>query len=276
MKNLLLISNISASNDQLIEYAAQFCKYYKLKLHILHIASNTRPVLVSSSYAFMNNNFEDIELKKGKMLIQDMSKVVTHMLGNEYVQLSIHHGNVKVVLESFINDNFIDLIMVGTADLEKKTDYTDHKQLLMNVISTPLFVVPENHLFVAINELDFLTTHTENDKHNLLKVIGMFPDSGLTLTHLEMKDSDELVKSKSRKWVEYVESKAGKNISYECIKSDVRKFVESENFSIIKRFDAFVFTTQKRNFWSRLMDPSTTLGFLSGLELPSIIFKIGD
>lgn len=276
MKNLLLIANISASNDQLIEYAAHFCKHYQLKLHILHVSSSTPPVLISSSYAFMNKNFKDIELEQGKKFTQRMSKVVAPILDNEYVQVSIHQGNEKVILESFITDNFIDLIMVGTADLEKKTEYTDHKQLLMNVISTPLFVVPENHLFVALNELDFLTTHTENDKHNLLKVIGMFPDSGLTLTHLEMKEDNELVKSKSRKWIEYVKAKAGKSITYECIKGDVRKFIESENFSLIKRFDAFVFTTQKRNFWSRLMDPSTTLGFLFGLELPSIIFKIGD
>ena len=276
MKNLLLIANISASNEQLMEYAAHFCKHYNFKLHILHISSNTTPALVSSSYAFMSRNVMNLKLEQGKKLTQLMSKLVASILDKEFVQLSIHQGNEEAVLESFINDNYIDLIMLGTADLEKEMKFTDHKNLLINVINTPLYVVPENHLFTPLKVLDFLTTHTESDRHNLLKVIKMFPASDMTLTHLEMKDSDELVKSKSRKWIEYVEYKARKNISYECIKSDVRKFVESENFSIIKRFDAFVFTTQKRNFWTRLMDPSTTLGFLSGLELPSIIFKIGD
>lgn len=276
MKNLLLIANISAANEQLIEYAAQFCKHYNFKLHILHVSSNTTPALVSSSYAFMSRNVMNLELEQGKKLTQHMSKLVAPILDKEFVQLSIHQGNEEAVLESFINDNYIDLIMLGTADLEKEMEFTDHKNLLMNVINTPLYVVPENHLFTSLKVLDFLTTHTESDRHNLLKVIKMFPDSDVTLTHLEMKDSDELVQSKSRKWIEYVKVKAGKKITYECIKSDVRKFIELENFSLVKRFDAFVFTTQKRKFWSRLFDPSTTLGYLTGLELPSIIFKKED
>jgi nucleotide-binding universal stress UspA family protein len=275
MKNLLVLANISSDNDQLIEYAAAFCKQYRFKLHLLYVSSNRDPVLVSSAFTFINQEFLQSEIEQGKKLTHKLSTLVAPILDKEFVQMSVHQGNQEQVLKSFVNDKFIDIIMLGTSDLEKESEFVNHKNILMNVIDTPLFVVPENHLFSELSRFNFLTTHTVDNKQNLVRVFDMFPETEMTLTHFRgHSEGDEKALTKSQKWFDYVSAKTGKTMKYESLEMDIRKYMESENYGVTQRFDAFVFTSRKRNFWSRLIDPSTTLGILAGLELPSLIFKV--
>ncbi len=275
MKNLLLISNISSQNEALIKYAAKFCKHYGSKLHVLHIADTSSAVLVSSPKYYKAFDIE-YKVDKPRKAIQEIYKATDGILDREFFDVKIIAGNQSRILDNFINENFIDFIILGNSDLDVESDLKEHKNLLLNLINTPLMIVPEFHTFQPISKFNFLTTKTQNDLNHIVKLIGYFPKSKIRLTHLVTAEDHEIQNQKSDKWLEYVKDKAGKIIQYESIIEDLNSYVKQENYSVIKRHDAIVFTTNKRNFWTRLFDPSTTLGFLTSLEIPAVIFKIKE
>jgi len=273
MKNLLLISNISADNEQLIEYAAKFCRHYECKLHIFHMAENSSPVLVSSPRYYEEFDIEyeaNSSLKISKKIVDITSKI----LDREFIQVKVEVGNKNKILTNFINENFIDMVVIGSVDFNGKSDFKEHKNFLMNVINTPLLVVPENQLFEPLLQFNFLTKHTTADLNHIIKLIEIFPQTEIKLTHLISSTEEAIDKMKSEKWVKYVKEKAGETISYQSLKNDIKEYIKDENYSIVNHFHAFVFTSHKRNFWSRLLDPSTTLGFLTSLEIPAVVFKV--
>lgn len=273
MKNLLLISNISADNEQLIEYAAKFCRHYECKLHIFHMAENSSPVLVSSPRYYEEFDIE-YEANNSLKISNKIVDITSKILDREFIQVKVEVGNKNKILTSFINENFIDIIVIGSEDFSGKSDFKEYKNFLMNVINTPLLVVPENQFFEPLLQFNFLTTHTKNDLKHIVKLIEIFPKSKIKLTHFVSSTEEAIDKKKSEKWVNYVKEKVGEIISYQSIECDIKEYIMNENYSIVNHFHAFVFTSHKRNLWSRLLDPSTTLGFLTSLEIPAIVFKI--
>lgn len=273
MKHLLLISNISINNKPLLEYASAFCEHYNCKLHVLHFSKNNEPVLVSSQYYYNQNNiqFSKDQLEKES---NQLSAAVSQVLKKDLVELFIVKGNKEKILKSFIHDNFIDLILIANKDLENKREEVDYKNLLINIIDTPMLVVPEFEAFKPLTKFDFLTTHTEKDILDIVSLSEMFTDSKIYISHLIQEEKEQ--GAKVNNWKKYVESKVDNQIEFRVIKESVSDYIRSESLMGHKIFDAFVFTTKKRNFWRRLFDPSTTLGYLAGLEIPCIIFKIEE
>jgi len=270
MKHLLLISNVSIDNKPLLEYASAFCEYYNCKLHVLHFSKNNEPVLVSSQYYYNQNN---ISFNKDQFENEtnQLSAALSHMIKKDFLELTIGTGNKEKILKSFINDNFIDLILIANNDLESKKVEEDYKNLLINVIDTPMLVVPEFEVFKPLRKFDFLTTHTEKDILDIVALSKMFTDSEIYISHLIPTEKEQGVKEKN--WQKYVKSRVENDIEFRVINESVSDYIRNESLTVHKIFDAFVFTTRKRNFWRRLFDPSTILGYLAGLEIPCIIFK---
>jgi len=275
MKNLLLISNVSAKNEQLVEYAAKFCKHYGCKLHILHFSEHSAPILVSSSkyYKDFNIKHDNEQLKK---LSQKITKITTGILERSFIQIKIEKGNEDKILKSFIHENFIDLILIGNSDLNKQADIPNHKNVLINIINTPLIVIPAYHIFKPLAKFNFLTTHTKNDFENIKKLNHLYTHPNLVLTHLLSKDLTEIEKIKVNKWIAFLKEKYADRIEYETLRISLKDYIQNQNFASSDKYGALVFSTNKRNFWSRIFDPSTTLRFLCMVEIPSIIFKIDE
>jgi flagellar biosynthesis component FlhA len=275
MKNLLLISNVSAKNEQLVEYVAKFCKYYSCKLHVLHLSEHAAPILVSSSnfYKDFNIKHENQQLKK---LTQRITKITSGILDRSFIQVSIKKGNEDKILSTFINDKFIDLIIIGNSDLNRRSDFPNHTNVLINMINTPLIVIPDYHIFKPLTKFNFLTTHTKTDLENIKNLNQLFPKSMFRLTHLLSKQINENEKIKVNKWINYLKEKYNNRIEYETLNANLKLYIQNQNFATSENFEGLVFSTNKRNFWSRIFDPSTTLSFLSMVEIPSIIFKIEE
>jgi len=100
MKNLLLISNISADNKHLVEYAAHFCKHYNCKLHFLHIAENNLPVLVSSPYYYKEFNIQ-YEKSQVANILKKVSDATTDIIESEFKVYRkgyrAHHQVISIV-----------------------------------------------------------------------------------------------------------------------------------------------------------------------------------
>ncbi len=271
MKHLLLIANLSIDNKYLLEYASKYCEHYGCKLHVLHVDHYSEPILVSSAKYYDENDIEFLESQQEKAA-NEIAKKVSNVLDVDFVQVTIQKGNQEQILNSFLSDNFIDLIIIGNNDIEKASDFQDHKNILLNVIDTPLLIVPDLEVFSPLNVFNFLTAYTEKDIENIILLSNFFSESRILISHM-LQEMDES-KVKVEKWKLYLKSKIDNKIEFLDVEEEVRDYVRRENFSTVKMYDAFVFTAKKRNFWKRLIDPSTTLSYLAGLEMPSIVFKV--
>jgi hypothetical protein len=240
---------------------------------VLHISNYNEPVLISSPINYDQNNIEYNKFIKEKSNINIATKIST-ITEYDLVQVTIQEGNQKEILNTFITDNFIDLIIIGNKDINKKSDFLDHKNILLNVIDIPLLIIPDLQIFQPLKVLNFLTTHTEKDLDHIIQLSNLFSDSLLKISHMEARDADITVREKN--WQTYLNSKVKNETEFIRIYEEVGDYVKLENQSFTKISDAFIFTTRKRNFWSRLFDPSTTLSYLAGLEMPSIIFKSSE
>jgi len=202
-----------------------------------------------------------------KSLVQEVSEI----LNTEMVHSKIVLGNKEEVLKNFINENFIDLIIVGSPDLEKKSEFLDHKNILINTIDTPLLVIPEFKIFEPLLSFNFLTSNSEKDIEDIILLSKLFVASNIVLTHFA--NGKASLKTRQNNWKSFVNDKVPGRIEHNTINEDIGTYISQENLGLENVSQAFVFTTKKRNFWSRIIDPSTTLGYLAGLEIPSIIFK---
>jgi len=270
MKHLLLIANISIENRNLLEYSAAFCKHYNCKLHVLHISNYSEPIFISSPYYYDQNKISYSDYFEEKD-VKNIASKVESLIDKDLVQVAIKKGNQENILNTFLNDNFIDFIIIGNQDIEAENDFINHKNLLLNVVDTPLLVVPNLQIFSPFKNLNFLTNRSEKDILDIIQLSKFFPASKIKVSHQDINGKESAIRDK--KWEQYVSSKVPERIEYNHIQENVGDYVKRENSSLSKDFDAFVFTAKKRNFWSRLIDPSTTLRYLAGLEMPCIIFK---
>jgi len=269
MKHLLLISNISIENKLLLEYAMAFCEHYQCKLHVLHVDNYEKPVLVSSAHYYNETDIDYTDFIEDGFG-QDVMQKISNVADKEWVKITIGKGNQEEILASFINDNFIDFIIIGNTELNAKTNFINHKNLLLNVVDTPLLVVPELQVFKPFDVFKFLTSQSESDIEDIVHLSSVFSDSQIRVVHKTKKEEDV----KGMNWKNYITTKVPDRVSFEDIQESISEYVKKENHAINKACDAFVFTAKKRNFWSRLLDPSTTLSYLAGLEMPSVIYKV--
>lgn len=274
MKNILLISNLSGKNNQVIKYAADFCKHYKCKLHFLHVDEDSdAPILVSSAHV-LNSFVMNKKSERYKAIADSITNVTDKFLNREWVHVQINSGNEEKLINNFINSNFIDLILFGKEDLKLKSVKV-FQDLLLNAVETPLLVLPEDQIFSPFENLKYFTVHSKNDHQNIVQVSNLLPETSLQLINLnEEKNIDPLQLHKQKRWLEFLKDDV-KNIkiSYKSLEGNVENYLQNENILVKKKYDAFVFNTKRRNFWARFFDPSTTLFLMSTLEFPAFIFK---
>jgi len=273
MNHVLLISNlIKEDASDHVTYAAKFCKHYKSKLHVLHIDKNLDPVLVSSPYYYDNFKLTyKSELKQ--KVSQKFRELTKNIIDSEWVDINIHHGNEEHVLKSFIHENFMDLIIIDGLLVQDDDDISKIRTLLFNAINTPLLVIPEYQAFTPLKKFNFLTKHSKQDIEDLASLHSKFPRSEIILTHLSEDKIEEDVTMKNDKWLAYTRSNVKKNINYQSFNHSLQDYIKKEKKAANSDYDAFVFTTHKRNFWKRLIDPSTTISFLKNLQIPALVFK---
>jgi hypothetical protein len=273
MNHVLLISNlIKEDSSDHVTYAAKFCKHYKAKLHVLHIGKNLDPVLISSPYYYdsFKLNYQGNIKQKVSTKFRELTRDI---IDSEWVDINIHHGNEEMVLKSFLHNNFIDFIITDNNLFKEDQDITKIRTLLFNNISTPLLVIPEYQVFSAIRKFNFLTNHTKQDIEVLKSLHSKFPKAGIGLTHLSDENISTEIKVKNEKWFTFVKSEVKKSLQYQVINHSIHSYIDHEKTRENLEYNAFVFTTHKRNFWKRFIDPSTTVGLLQKLKTPALVFK---
>jgi len=276
MKEVLLLSNLDLQSEDVLRYAAQFCKYYKCKLHILHFVEGVSPILVSSSTYYRNIGLTIDSAEQEAELLRKIKNTTTEYIETDWLNVSIRDENESVFMQKFLSDHLIDLIIVGQHIFKENSDTAvqNLRHILSNITTSPMLVVPSLEIFKPFLKSNYLLQFMseQNIKH-IKHFKALFSASQLMLTHVEQTSGDKIQEWTEKKWLDYIHKNVDTEISYESLKMEYADYINRENFAITRLYGLLVFATANRNFWRRLLTPSTTLKVLTNLEMPALVFK---
>ncbi len=270
IKDILIFSNLSLWNQSLIEYTTNFCKYYDCKLHVVHFREMAQSVLANiSNYANVLHADSDTVIKEK---VRSKLSQCIQKLGAENVEIHVFNNTKAVDLMYCIGELKVNFIFIGNEELSEDSGVFEHKKLLLDMLDTPVIAIPKYQLFDPFNKVNFLTTHTENDLSHLELFSNYFSKAIIDLVHLD--SASKINTPVEKKWINYVQNKIGDNLNYQLVKQELPSYLDKAGKVAVAKYDAFVFTAKKRNFWRRMIDPSTTLGLICNINIPSVIFKV--
>lgn len=278
MKEILLISNLDLQSNDVLKYAAEFCKHYQTKLHVLHFNHKNTPVLLSShqTYQSLSNDIYHFERKND--LIEKITRIVSPFIDHDWLSITVQSDVPSIALEEFINNREIDLILL------RQTHFTRHsreienciKNILTREITIPMLVIPPFYVFEPYERINYLLKYfNDNNISNLKSLTNWFSEIPIDLTHLHKAFKLEHSIKDFDNWVKYAKKETRTDLRPILEESSLDDFINRENNSIIQIYDLIVFSTYNRNFWERIYDPSSTLRVLGTLDLPTLIFKNG-
>lgn len=276
MKHILLIANIDGHSPQLLRYAAKLCRDLSLRLHILQIEPKSQPILISSPY-YMNKSgffFTPKGNDKKKELEQYVFEHTSDLIDADWVSNQLIQGNIQDSLKTFINKEKIDFV-IASQSVFRHSSVGENKlftQVLLNIADIPTLVVPGDHSYTGFNTIAYLTTLKGDDYDNLQWVRKNFTSSKLTILHFALKD----ISVQEEKKINYLKSELGDGVHFENRTIDIEDFISSEMKTASNEFDCLMVKTRKRNFWQRLIDPSTALHLILRIDIPTLVFKFTE
>ncbi len=276
MKEVLLISNLDLQSPDVLRYVAEFCMHYQCKLHIIHFDESVDPVLLSSSQTYYNLDQQITNLELRNDLINKIKSETFKYIDSSWVNLTIKGDNETWFLDKFVTENNLDLIFIGQNIFIKHQDRIGDiiKDTITGHTMTPILVLPTLQVFKSIESINYLLkTLDDKNLNNLTTLSKLYPLANIKLTHIIENQTDELDKIHSQKWMTYLNKYVNEKITLESESIGYNQYIQQENYAIIRLSDLLVFSTYNRNFWGRIIDPSSTLRQLSTLQIPSLIFK---
>ncbi len=111
VKNVLFATDFSATSDAALPYAAAICRRFGSTLHALHVLSEASLLMMTGGvdYVSMGTIYEDAQNEANERL----EHIFARLEGIPH-RCHVRHGQVWKNLEAIIQENDIDLIVVGT------------------------------------------------------------------------------------------------------------------------------------------------------------------
>lgn len=111
VKNVLFATDFSATSNAALPYAAAICRRFGATLHAAHVLSDASLLMMSGGvdYVSMSTIFEDA-YAEARVKLDQLSAQLEGIEHTNYVR----HGQVWKNLAGIVDDNQVDLIVVGT------------------------------------------------------------------------------------------------------------------------------------------------------------------
>jgi len=111
LKNVLFATDFSDTSEAALPYAAAICRRFGSTLHVVHVLSDASLLFMSGGvdYVSMSTLYDDAN-NEAKQKIEQIAERLEGIPYHSYVR----HGRVWSNLASIIDENEIELIVVGT------------------------------------------------------------------------------------------------------------------------------------------------------------------
>src|SRR6202007_220803 len=110
LKNVLFATDFSATSEAAFPYAAAICRRFGSTLHTAHVISEASLLMMSGGvdYVSMGTIYEDAHTEAKEKIDQMAAR------GEVPIHCYVRHGQVWKGLAAIIEENEIDLVVVGT------------------------------------------------------------------------------------------------------------------------------------------------------------------
>ena len=272
MKHLLLIANLDGTSVPLLRYASRMCKQLNLRLHILKLDKTNDPVILSSPYYYnkygllsgVNNK---TQIKEQEVFVAEHTKDI---IETSWVSNDIRSGNIDECLKKFINEQRIDMVITRLKVFKNAGAQENEliKKILLNVADIPTLLIPENISFKELKKFKYFTTFSQYDLNNIEWLMSNFEGSSIDLIHSSNKE----LSIENKRWINYIQDEISKKITFSKIETPIKQFLKEFSGNNTSS-EVLCFSTRKRSFWEKLIDPSTTLHLLGHLDTQCLILK---
>lgn len=111
VKNVLFATDFSSTSEAALPYAAAICRHFGSTLHMVHVVSEASLLLMTGGvdYVSMGTIYEDAHTE-AKEKLDEIAGRLEGISQRSYVR----HGQVWRNLNSIIEDNQVDMIVLGT------------------------------------------------------------------------------------------------------------------------------------------------------------------
>lgn len=111
IRNVLFATDFSPTSEAALPYATAICRHFGSTLHLAHVMSDSGLLMMSGGvdYISMGTIYEDAHTEAKEKL-----EAISMRLGEIPHRCHVRHGQVWKNLEETVEDNKIDLIVVGT------------------------------------------------------------------------------------------------------------------------------------------------------------------
>jgi nucleotide-binding universal stress UspA family protein len=111
VKNVLFATDFSTTSEAALPYATAICRHFGSTLHLVHVLSDANVLMMTGGvdYVSMGTIYEDAHTEAKEKLDSVATRV-----GDIPSRIYIRHGQVWVNLAGIVEENKIDLIVVGT------------------------------------------------------------------------------------------------------------------------------------------------------------------
>jgi nucleotide-binding universal stress UspA family protein len=111
VKNVLFATNFSATSEAALPYATAICRRFGATLHAVHVISDASLLLMTGGvdYVSMDTLYDDAQIEAK----QKLEQLAVHLEGVAH-RNHVRHGQVWKNLAGIIEENAVDLIVLGT------------------------------------------------------------------------------------------------------------------------------------------------------------------
>jgi nucleotide-binding universal stress UspA family protein len=111
LKNVLYATDFSLTSESALPYATAICRHFRSTLHVAHVVSDTNLLLMTGGvdYVSVDTLYDDAQT-----LALEKVQQITARLGEIPFRSYVRHGQVWTNLSGIVEENGIDMIVVGT------------------------------------------------------------------------------------------------------------------------------------------------------------------
>lgn len=264
MKRILVPTDFSATANNAVKYAAQFCKENKYKMILLNVM---HVPVVDMNVAMVLNNMMETQKKEVEGKMEVYGQELQELYGVEVETMAKFGLGADVIVQES-NEMDVSFIVMGTHGATGIFDSMmgSVSNAVIKRSDVPVVVLPKDSVYSTIEKVSFAYDYKEEISSELRFVHELNPSKKVKIDIISVEPDKE----EGRYEEVVVADKDGvKEVSIwaHSIQDGIKRYSQKENVSLIglKRHE--------RGFIEDLFHKSTTKELLNNSTIPMIVFN---
>ncbi len=203
MKTLLAIINDPKEAQPFIRYVAGMATVFKANVHLLYVQNpNNYPLAAAGSNgaaaAQVQQNQKALAEVAEVELKEHIADIKRGMSEDIIIDYSTKIGFIAQLVQELDAKNEIDMVVLEGRDEDSFWKQTSNNLGLVDIVTCPVWIIPQNQVFESFNEIVYATDYKEEDINGLKKLIDLTKSFSPDIDVLHVTDSADFEKKVKR------------------------------------------------------------------------------